>query len=351
MDFLIDVFTHIFPKECAKELKQSAPGLKILTKHREVGVVTLVDQASGSDAGYYVDIDYDTRIKLMKRVGIEKQAICNIHPSSDAWVLKVPHKTRLKLARTFNDACAKLAEKYREYFIPIADVPISSGGEGIDELERAIKDLGFKGVQVPSSIEGKPIDLPEYRETFRKIEALGIPVLMHPTFPPFKERRYREDEYDFLPMMGWEYGTSMAVIRLAVSGMMDDLPKLKIITHHAGSMIPFFAERIQGYTRRARENGKIKINKSPMEYFKMMYHDTAIYCSVPAIKCAASVFGPDRIIFASDYPFGSNGTLKETEDRVIDTKNSVLIAGFSQEDLEIIFTKNALDAFNLDYSR
>src|SRR5437879_11049524 len=108
--------------------------------------------------------------------------------------------------------------------------------------------------------------------------------------------------------------------RLVFSGMLDRLPKLRIITHHLGAMAPFFVNRI-GYgmdqlgARTSDEDYASllkKMAKRPVDYFRMFYGDTSVNGARSAIRCGIDFYGTKRVLFGTDCPFDPQGDRKST---------------------------------------
>ncbi len=103
--------------------------------------------------------------------------------------------------------------------------------------------------------------------------------------------------------------------RMVFSGMFDKYPGLKIITHHAGGMVPFFEGRVGpgwdqlGKRTTDRDLGSVlkQLKRPHLAYFKDFYADTATFGSRRAIEHAIEFFGEDRVLFASDAPFDPEG--------------------------------------------
>lgn len=113
-------------------------------------------------------------------------------------------------------------------------------------------------------------------------------------------------------MIGWPYQTTVAICRLAFSGIFEDFPNLKIVTHHVGAMIPMLEGRIDNglkmYGGRTapelkEELTRTKMKGNPIDTFRKFYADTASFGSASAIRCGIEFFGKDHILFASDMPF------------------------------------------------
>jgi uncharacterized protein len=144
---------------------------------------------------------------------------------------------------------------------------------------------------------------------------------------------------------GWPYETSVAMSRLVLSGIFDRHPKLKVITHHLGGMIPYFDKRIENGmallgTRTQTEDysGILASLKRPvMEYFHMFYADTALLGASNGLPCGLDFFGVDNVVFASDAPFGP----------IADTRDGVVRLSLQKTQLEAICHRNAEKLINM----
>lgn len=209
------------------------------------------------------------------------------------------------LASILNDELAEMVSKYPDKFIAaVACLPMNNMNAAVKELDRAINELGFKGVNIPSSVLRKPLDLPEFMPLYEHMTGYDLPIWIHPTglatYPDYAGEE--ESKYSLYLAFGWPYETTLCMSRLVCSEIMEKYPDLKIITHHAGAMIPFFAGRIS-MLQMKRTTEKPSKSK-PIEYFKMFYADTAIYGNTPALMCAHSFFGADHFLFGTDMPYG-----------------------------------------------
>jgi uncharacterized protein len=183
------------------------------------------------------------------------------------------------------------------------------------EIERAVGQLGARGIQIFTNVLGTPLSAPQFRPIFQAMAARDLPVWIHPirgpNFPDFTSETVSEDEIWFT--FGWPYETSAAVTRLIYSGIYDELPNLKIVTHHMGGMIPYFANKIAlgfrqifwGAPERnpvAEERG---LKRPPLDYFRMLYADTALNGAIAPTRCGHDFFTTPHCLFATDAPFDS----------------------------------------------
>ncbi|MFC1917082.1 amidohydrolase family protein [Chloroflexota bacterium] len=304
--------------------------------------------------------DVNVRLEQLDRTGIDYQAV-TAQWTFDSNLLPGEVKTQLAYAQALNDNIARLMEDSKGRLLGIGTVPLSDfENYGKKEMERAINNLGMKAVAVSTNLQGKPIDLPEYEPFWAHAEAMDVAVFIHPADAPTNVGRPYEDEYDLMHNFGWPFESMLTLSRLVFSGIMERYPKLKVVGHHLGGGIPFFFGRtMETYTAATNVNWKEPSDKSheqllkkighdlskPMyDYFAQFYYDTAIGGSAPAIKCAYDVFGVDRLIFATDAPFGP-GT---GEERMASYPDVVRSVGLTDEENQKIFADNARKMLNMD---
>jgi aminocarboxymuconate-semialdehyde decarboxylase len=190
----------------------------------------------------------------------------------------------------------------------------------LEELDRAVRQLGFCGVQIYTDVQGRPLDDARFAPLFDRIAALDIPILLHPVRGPDRSDYPSEpaSRFDAWRILGWLYDTASAMTRLVFSGLFDRHPQIKIVTHHLGGFVPYASERIhEGYDKylaaaRARKE-EVPLRRHPHDYFREFYADTITIGSVPALACGLEFFGEDRVLFATDMPFDTVGGRKYVE--------------------------------------
>jgi predicted TIM-barrel fold metal-dependent hydrolase len=214
-------------------------------------------------------------------------------------------------ARIANDEMAELVARHPDRFVTAcACLPMSDMDAAMAEADRAIDQLGFRGVEVFTDINGKPLDSPEFLPLFEKMEARDLPILLHPRKTNTTPDYAGEERSKFLVYtnFGWPFETSLAMARLAFGGVLERFPRLKIITHHAGGMIPFFHKRVElswdfNRERMGYQDDGQTLARPPVDYYRMFYCDTAIQGNTPALMCAYEFFGADHMVFATDMPY------------------------------------------------
>src|SRR5262249_10494357 len=253
--------------------------------------------------------DIDARLKLLDQFGDYAQVLSLANPPLE---LLGPPEATPDLARMANDGLAELTRREPARFPAfIASLPMNNIEASLAEIERAVHDLGAKGVQVFTNVAGEPLSAAKFRPIFAAMARHDLPVWVHPMrgpqFSDYAGEQASADEIWFT--FGWPYETTAAMTRLVYSGLFDELPGLKIITHHMGGMIPYFAGRIDlGFRQiffgaRDRNPGAAALKKPPRDYFRMLYADTALNGEAAATRCGHAFFGTGNCLFATDAPF------------------------------------------------
>jgi len=298
----IDIYTHILPKRYFDELQKRAPSRFYMDK-RFKGIPCLYD--------------LETRFRIMDKFEDYTQVLTLSSPPLE--VVLSPEDAA-ELARIANDEMAELVEKYPDrFFAAVAALPMNNVKAAEKELERAIKGLKMKGVQLYTNVNGYPLDDPQFRFVFETMAEYDLPIWLHPArsekFSDYKTED--RSKYDIWFCFGWPYETAVAMTRIIFTGIFDQYPNLKIITHHLGGMVPYFADRIRGtydqFGTRTDEDRSVldRLKRHPLEYFKLFYADTALHGAwLPAIQCGLAFFGVDRVLFGSDMPFDVEGGSK-----------------------------------------
>ncbi len=297
----IDVFNHIWPK----------PFFDAVIGH--IGEMTGITRRSGAVP---MMTDLDRRFEVMDMFGEDYQQVLSL--ASPPLERLAGPENALELSKIGSDSMAELCTQYPDRFPAfIGTVALSDPDTAVEESRRAIEDLGAVGMQIFTNVAGKPLDLPEFEPFFAYMAKAGKPVWMHPArgpnFPDYLTEQ--RSEYEIWWTFGWPYETSAAMARMVFSGLFDKCPGLKIITHHAGGMVPFFEGRVgpgwdqMGARTSDRDLAAVRkaLKRPHLDYFRDFYADTASFGSRKAIEHAIEFFGEDHVLFASDAPFDPEG--------------------------------------------
>jgi predicted TIM-barrel fold metal-dependent hydrolase len=240
--------------------------------------------------------DLDLQLRDMDEAGIDVSVLsCLLGWSAS-----------LEECRFINDDLAALQKKYPHRFAGLAQAPVLDGRAALDELRRAIGDLGLRGVTITSQVNGLPIDSAELYDLYETACVLDVPIFVHPALVPTGYDHLKE--YDLPRVLGREVDLTVATTRLIAGGIFDRFPDLKIVMAHFGGGIAAVKERLVGKGYRF---GTLK--KPFAEYFDMVYFDMAGFeGGMIALNCALQGMRPERLLFASDYPQDFTGVNTDT---------------------------------------
>jgi 5-carboxyvanillate decarboxylase len=201
------------------------------------------------------------------------------------------------------------AEKYPNRFAGFATVAWQAPEEAARELERAVKELGLKGLMLQQAkSDGTFFDEQKYWVIYEMAEKLDVPVYLHPGAMPPDMSKY----YDYYPLVGWSMwgfsvSTSLHAVRMIMSGVFDKHPGFKLMLGHMGEGIPYWLWRMDNRYEREKPSfdkdapGQ-NLKKLPSQYVKEnIYVTTSGVFWHPVLQFVNSVLGADRILFATDY--------------------------------------------------
>jgi len=304
----IDAYTHFFPKKFFDKLNEVAGDYKDMGKRiRSLPAL----------------FDLDFRKRIVDNHKDYQQVLSYPQPPIERFAKSAADID--EFCKIINDGFAELIAKEKNHFPAwVAQVSLAASDCGVAEAERALKN-GALGVQIYTNVAGKPVDRPEYRPFWKRMNDLGAPIWLHPArgaeTPDYLDEK--TSLYEIWWTIGWSYETACTMLRLVYSKIMDDFPNLKIITHHFGGIVPMLEGRLgpgndQLGARTSDEDLSLvlkRLKKRPLDYFKhSFYADTAVFCGIPATHAGLAFYDPDKIVFASDCPFDpEKGTMYARE--------------------------------------
>jgi uncharacterized protein len=318
----IDMFCHVLPQKYKEELfKKSRPCYYLEADKNKPAL-----------------FDLDMRFRDMDKFpGLRQVLTLGAPPLEYA----LSPNDAVDLARMANDGMAELVSKYPDRFVAaVASLPLNDVDASLRETDRAVKELKFKGIQMFNSVNGKPLDRPEFMGLYEKMVQYDLPIWLHPakdiSVPDYPDEQ--SSKYVLPVTFGWPYETTLAMARLVFSGVLDKYPSIKFIAHHCGAMIPYFYKRIP----QPAPPGA-KLNKPALEYFKSFYTDTVLAGNTPALMCGYAFYGADKILFATDYPYPG----AKPDVAIDDVIKSVEQMTVAEEEKAKMFSKNARQLLKL----
>lgn len=293
----IDVFAHVLPAKFYEKILDIEPSLPERYPFIKHPLLT----------------DIEKRVSFIKEG--YKQVISNVNINPEDYVNS---EQAAQLCHFGNQELESLVEKYPEKFhSAIAMLPMNNIEESLKIIDEVSKSSNFSGIQLFTRVLGKSLADEGFYPVLEAAARLNVPILLHPIFD--------ERKPDNNIVFSWEYELSQTMLELVEAKIFKRLPDIKIIVHHAGAMIPFFAERINHI-----------LPADLAEDFKKFYVDTALLGNPKALELTVEYFGVDKVLFGTDAPLGiapAGATEAITE--------AIYQLPFTDEEKLRIFSKNA----------
>jgi predicted TIM-barrel fold metal-dependent hydrolase len=293
----LDAFCHVLPKRYFDRVQQSS-------SDRAANLI----KRTGAIRSLW---DIDERLRVIEPFDDYAQIISLAAPPIEA--LGEPAET-VDLARLANDEMADLVRSRPDTFPGfVAGLPMNDVDAALAEIDRAVHELGALGIQIYTHVNGLPLDDARFEPVFARMAELDRAIWVHParnsSWPDYPTES--KSKFEVWWLFGWPYDTSVFMARLVFSGVFERHPDLKVITHHAGGMVPFFSGRVgpgmDSFGKRTPEEERelvdSPLDERPVDAFRHFYADTAVFGAPHALRCAYEFFGADHMLFASDMPF------------------------------------------------
>lgn len=241
--------------------------------------------------------DPEVRLALMDKYGIDVQAL-----TLTAETLRgFSPQEAAEVCRQANNDNYAVCKAYPKRFVNICVVSLLDVKAALTEIDRAVNELDCRAITVASNQEGKALDSTDNFPFYEKLAKHDLPLFIHPAHWGSYPLADDKDGMDIMGLFGWPFDSTLAVWRLIFRGIFDRFPSLKVVMHHMGAMFPFFIGRVELGMGRVKNS----LKKDVSEYWNNIYADTAISGGYSAAySCGYAFFGPDRLMYGTDYPFG-----------------------------------------------
>ena len=288
----IDIHAHFVPEQYLRLVEAEGEPYGVRLRPGPKGPLIVVGQiAIGPITKHYHDLDL--RLKAMDAQKATVHAL-SLMPPMVYWA---DGALGLRLARIVNDALAEAARAHPDRFVGLATLPLQDPEAAIIEAERAVTELGCRGIYLGTNVRGKELTDPSFLPVFERIGALRVPVFLHPLNVIGAQRLTR---YYLHNLLGNPFDTAVAAANIIFSGLLDRFPKLEICLPHAGGAFPYLIGRLNhGWKVREECRG---LKKPPWSYLRRFTYDTISHAPEP-LRYLISLVGADRVMLGSDYCF------------------------------------------------
>ena len=327
---ITDVHAHWFAPEWVALLEKEgvANGAKMGKNDKGHTTITLPGVALVSTFPPDM-VELDIMVKKMDEARVDLRVFSLTNPMVN-WA---PPEFGLKLARAFNDACAEAHRRYPKRFLGAITLPMQAPELAVEELDRAARLPGMRGVYMAMHINGKNLDEKAYWPVYERCEALGLPLFLHPVNPCCIERLRL---FHMRNLIGNPHEAAIAAASLIFGGVLDAFPKLVVVLPHAGGSFPWLIGRFDNGVNTRRELAHM--HQPASAYLRRFYYDTISH-NGPILRSLIELVGVDRIVIGSDYNMDA-GYSRPVE--FVDT-----IPHLTSEEREMILSRNAAGLLGL----
>ena len=290
----IDVHGHIVVEEILRSASHDdswRPEISRLTDGRQM------IRSNGKNEGPVPKeaVDWPTVIENLDATKVDLMAVS---PAPPCFLYHLDGKTGLNACQVQNDAIAAAVAEYPTRLAGLATLPMQDVDLAVKELERVVNELKMPGVEIGTNIQGIYPGDASLRPFWAAVSDLDAFVFVHPFNPLGADRLL---EYHLVNLVGFVSDTARSIADVVFSGLLEELPQLKMCFSHGGGTAPYIAGRWEhGYHQRTET--KVKTDKPPSEFFKKLYFDSITH-SDRALEFLVDAVGADHIVIGSDYPF------------------------------------------------
>ena len=307
----IDLHTHILPREWPDlDKKYGYPGF-IRLEHCDACSARMMKGDK-----FFRQIESNTwdparRLEDMDRTGVSMQALSTVPVMFSYWAKAAD---ALDLSRLLNDNIAEAVRGNPKRFAGLATIPLQDPDLAAAELERCVRDLGFRGAQIGTHVDAnehchgadcRNLDHPSLDVVWGTAESLGAAIFVHPWDMLGKSRMQKY----WLPwLVGMPAETALAICSLMFSGVFDRFPNLRVAFAHGGGAFPFTIGRIEHAFDVRPDLVAVDNKNNPRSYLATadrparFYVDSLVH-DADALRLLVKLFGAQRVALGSDYPF------------------------------------------------
>lgn len=240
---------------------------------------------------------YDEGLILdaLERRGLDAAAL---GPSPEEFYYWAPPEVGARIAAMQNDGMAELVRSHPDRFLGLATLPMQDPERAAVELDRAVTELGLRGAEICTHINGRDLDAPSLRPVYAAAERLRVPLFLHPQNWG-DMRRYKD--YALWNLAGFPLETALAASHLILGGVFEQFPGLRVILAHGGGYLPYQVGRLD-HGWEVRREVRERLSRRPSEYLANLYCDSLTHSAL-SLRFLLDRMGDDHVVVGSDYPF------------------------------------------------
>ncbi|CKI17927.1 amidohydrolase [Mycolicibacterium smegmatis] len=237
----------------------------------------------------------DVRLADMDRMGVDIQAVAVSVYQYYYWA---DAELGAKVARIVNEELVESTSAHPGRFLPLGTVPLQDTEAAIAELRYLASELGMRGIEIGTHVEGEEISSPRLEPFWAEVEALGLVVVIHTQGATHPQRLA---DHNFVNIIGHAFEATLATAHLIFDGVVARHPDLKIVVVHGGGYLPAYAGRID-HGWNARDDVREGVPELPSHYLRKFYFDTMVF-EPDQLEYLIGKYGADHVVLGTDYPY------------------------------------------------
>lgn len=290
----VDIHSHVIPNRVVDQIELFPAEFSARVEGQGAARKVIHEQ------GYVYPLfqefhDPEAKLESMDRKGIDVSVISPAPPMFYYWA---DVDLAVKTARLVNDGVAEMVAARPSRLRGMATVPMQHPDAAIDEMERVVREYGFKAIEIGTSIEGAQLAESRFRPVLRRAQELGLFVFAHPYYVGAKSGL---ESYYLTNLIGNPLDTTVMVANLMYSGVLDELPDLRICLAHGGGFTPYQIGRLV-HGHKVRPEARQRSGTSPKQLLRRFYFDSLVF-DPQALRYLIDLVGADRVCIGTDSPF------------------------------------------------
>jgi aminocarboxymuconate-semialdehyde decarboxylase len=290
---VVDIHAHYFPEPYLRVIEREGEAFGVKVNRSDPGGPAIQVGAVLGGPLRSAFWDLDLRRTEMDRQRVAVHALSLTHPM----VYWADSALGLRLARLVNDALAQAHTAFPDRFVGLATLPLQDPPEAVSELERAARLPGIRGVYLGTNVNGRELSDSDFLPLWARIEALRLPVFLHPLSVIGAQRLA---PYYLGNLLGNPFDTAVAAAHLIFGGILDRFPRLTVCLPHAGGAFPYLVGRMDRGRKVRHECAHGK--RPPSAYLRRFTYDTISHAP-ESLRYLIGLVGADRVMLGSDYCF------------------------------------------------
>lgn len=290
----VDVHSHAIPPSVVEAMEADPAGF--MARIEGEGEARRVVHDQGYAYPLFEEFtDPTAKLREMDRKGIDISVLSPPPPLFYYWA---DAETGASIAQLVNDGIAELVSANPGRFRGMATVPLQDAEAAVAELDRTVSTHGFRAVEVGTSVEGRQLADEAFRPFLEHASELGILLFTHPYYVGVKQGL---EDYYLTNLLGNPYDSTVMIANLMFSGLLDELPQLKLCVAHGGGFAPYQVGRLE-HGHRVRPETRAHTKTPPGELLRRLFFDTITFNPL-ALRYLLDLVGSEHVILGTDAPF------------------------------------------------